>query len=267
MPAQPGGQGQHPSADTRLTSGLALAGRRILVTRPVDQAEGLKAAIEARGGVPVAFPLIRIVPPDDMQAARATFSAIASYGLVIFVSRNAVARGLAILRALAPDDSAPLVPPNVRVLAVGAGTAADLVAQGVPAGTVPGQRYDSESLLALDELGSGRIDRARVLIVKGEGGRDHLRRTLCDRGAHVDTVAAYARKPPQAGEADLSALWDEHPLDAIVLTSVEAAENLFALSSPALAARQMSCRRPPWRARQMFCRRPPWRAPVHFPAG
>lgn len=43
-----------------------LAGRRILVTRPLAQAGPLVAAIEQQGGQGVVFPLIDIAPADDL---------------------------------------------------------------------------------------------------------------------------------------------------------------------------------------------------------
>ena len=45
-----------------------LAGRTIVVTRPRAQAAPLAEAISAAGGVPLVFPLLEILPPDDPQA-------------------------------------------------------------------------------------------------------------------------------------------------------------------------------------------------------
>ena len=56
---------------------------------------------QMRGGVPVPVPLIEIVPPrEPAAAARARLASIGQYDLVIFVSRNAVDRGLAMLREI-----------------------------------------------------------------------------------------------------------------------------------------------------------------------
>lgn len=208
----------------------ALDGRRILVTRPAAQAAGLAAAVSARGGVPIAVPLIDIVSPAAPAAAFEHLASIADYAMAIFVSRNAVARGVAMLSSTPGADPARPVPAAVRVLAVGAGTARDLERWGVPAVSVPGERYDSEALLALETLAPASVGGAAVLIVKGEGGRDHLRRVLEARGARVDTAEVYARACPADGAKALAAAWRPRAPDAVVLTSVESTDNLFTLA-------------------------------------
>ena len=196
-------------------STAALAGMRVLVTRPAGQCQGLIEAIEARGGEAVVMPLVEIAPPRDEMRAKAALARAAHFDLVIFVSRNAVERGLA-LAGRAPARG---------VAAVGRATAAALRAAGVAEVLVPRSANDSEALLAMEALAEDAVRGRRVLIVKGEGGRDLLGETLTARGAEVAFADVYRRRPP--GAISESALRDARA-DAIVITSTESFENLLA---------------------------------------
>ncbi len=66
----------------------ALAGRRVLVTRPRAQAATLIAALEAAGAVPVILPLIAIAPPDDPGPAEAALDRLDQYDWIVCTSAN-----------------------------------------------------------------------------------------------------------------------------------------------------------------------------------
>ena len=67
-----------------------LQGKRILVTRPAAQADGLAAMITAQGGEALCFPLLEIGPPDDLQALDEVSENLDAYALAVFISPNAV---------------------------------------------------------------------------------------------------------------------------------------------------------------------------------
>ena len=67
-----------------------LAGRRIAVTRPRDQAEELVEGLRDQGALVVAHPLIAIVPPPDPGPLEAAVSEIERYDWVVFTSVNGV---------------------------------------------------------------------------------------------------------------------------------------------------------------------------------
>lgn len=196
-----------------------LAGRTVLVTRPVPQAAALAEAIRAAGGTAFEFPALAIeaVPPPELDAALAR---LACADIVIFISPNAAQFGMAAIRA------AGGLPPAAAVLAVGPGTARALAAQGVDGVIVPAGQ-DSEALLALPQLAD--VAGRRVVIVRGAGGRALLADTLAARGAQVDFIECYRRGVPRADARPLLARWQAGGIDAVTVTSAETLANLAAL--------------------------------------
>lgn len=88
----------------------------------------------------------------------------------------------------------------------------------------PQARFDSEALLGLPEL--QEMSGKRVVVFRGDGGRDLLGDTLSRRGAKVEFVACYRRGKPDLDAAPLLKLWAQHELDAITITSSEGLRNL-----------------------------------------
>lgn len=192
-----------------------LAGRCIVVTRPREQAATLADAICAAGGEVLRFPLLEIAPADDPASLKAAAQQLSDYTLAVFVSPNAVAHALPVLLACQPW------PANLRPAAVGPGTANVLAEQGIPGCLLPAQRFDSEGLLALPELAAEAMAGQRVVIFRGDGGRELLADTLRERGASVDCVTCYRRSGPTHGYAPLFDAWQAGRLDAIVVSSSE----------------------------------------------
>jgi uroporphyrinogen-III synthase len=197
-------------------SDVDLAGTRVLVTRPGHQADTLIAAIEAANGIPVAFPVIEIVPRDrdDLQADA---DRLPQADVTVFVSANAVAHGLEFA------GTAPLA-------AVGPATAAAIVAAGRDVDIRPARGFDSESLLA--EPAMNDVEGKAVRIVRGVGGRELLGNTLASRGATVDYLEVYVRRIPDLPEGRVDALAQEiadGKIDVVTVMSVQSLDNLLKL--------------------------------------
>src|SRR3990167_892906 len=187
---------------------------KIAVTRPCDQAAPVARRIEQAGGIPLLFPLLDIAPVQDQQALHEQISRLAQFDLAIFISPNAVQYGMAAIRA-AGD-----LPPALRIATVGQGSAKALRELGAANIIAPTENFDSEGLLALPELQN--IAGWRVLIFRGEGGRELLGNTLKARGAMVEYVTCYQRSKSQL---NVAALLNDAP-DAITVTSSEALDHL-----------------------------------------
>jgi len=68
----------------------------------------------------------------------------------------------------------------------------------------------------------------RILILRGNGGRELLADTLRQRGAEVDCVTCYHRSAPTDGSFIVSRLRNS-ALDALTISSSEGLRNLLAL--------------------------------------
>lgn len=202
-----------------------LAGRGIVVTRPREQAQALARAIEAAGGRPLVFPTIEIAPPSDLGPAFASIDALESFDLAIFVSPNAVRRGLALIAQRRGRDYG--WPARVKVAAVASGTRRALEERGFRAVIAPDSGHDSEALLAVPELAA--VSGRRVAILRGEGGRALLGDMLAQRGAQVSHAACYRRERPALDPAPLLADWGRGAVQAVTASSSEGLDNLFAL--------------------------------------
>lgn len=201
-----------------------LGGYGVLVTRPAAQAEGLCELIRAAGGNPIPFPTLEIGPVADPGPARGLLGQ--RWDLMVFVSRNAVA----LARDLLPESPGSETWPQARLLcAIGRATAQALQAAGRAPDLVPAERFDSETLLTLPQL--QELDGARVLIVRGQGGRALMGRILAGRGAEVHYAEVYRRLCPQTDPADLLGRWAAE-VHLITATSDEVLLNLHHILGP-----------------------------------
>lgn len=193
-----------------MTDELPLAGLKIAVTRPRDQAAQLAQHIEQAGGIPLLFPLLDITAVQDTRELHEQIARLEQFNLAIFISPNAVRYGIAAIYA------AGALPAKTRIATVGQGSAKALRELGITNVIAPAERFDSEGLLALPELQN--VAGWRVMIFRGDGGRELLGDTLKARGAAVEYAACYQRSKPQQ---DAGVLLAAHP-DAITVTSSEA---------------------------------------------
>jgi uroporphyrinogen-III synthase len=197
----------------------------VLVTRPAVQAAAFVTRLRALGATPLSFPALAILPPSHPKALQAVLAGLERYDLAIFISPSAVEWGL---------DAVGPWPGHVAVAAVGQGTAAALASRGLVAAATPADGADSEHLLALPVFAdmTGR----RVLIFRGEGGRELLADTLRARGAAVDYAECYRRGLPAADPAPLLAALAGGEIQAVSVFSGETLDNLLSLLGKAAPA-------------------------------
>lgn len=197
--------------------------RPVVITRPAAQATPLARRIAVTGREAVVFPLLEILPLPDKTKLQATLRQLDTYAMVAFVSPNAIDAAFAML------DSWPK---QVAVAVVGEGSKAALAQHGLTPenatifSPVDPKRTDSQTLLEVLDIEALRGK--RVLIIRGETGRELLADALREKGVEVEQVAAYRRVAPvldQNGRARLLQLLD--CAAEWVITSSEALRNLL----------------------------------------
>jgi uroporphyrinogen-III synthase len=204
---------------------LPLDGVGVLITRPLHQADALCRLFAAEGAAVTRFPALDIRPLTDERARTALSGATHDFDLIIFASANAVRHGADFLD---PQRGLPLA-------AIGPATARALNQAGYRVSVQPIQGFDSDSLLSHPKLVS--VAGHRILLVKGEGGRELLERELERRGALLTRAEVYRREcpaPPADELRDLQSRFERREIQVITATSAEIGGNLLALATPAL---------------------------------
>lgn len=166
------------------------------MTRPRAQAEAWVQGLQRHGVAAAALPLIEIAAVSDPAPLHAAWADIGGFAMLHFVSANAVAA----FGAARPPSVDAAWPAGTLAGSTGPGTSAALRALGVP-----------DRAIAEPDLQSGNFDAEalwlrlqgrdwagqRVLVVRGEDGRDWLADRLGERGAQVGFLAAYRRTLPR----------------------------------------------------------------------
>lgn len=206
------------------------ASRPVVITRPLTQAGAFAAQVTAIGRMPVIFPLLEIAPVADSTELQRVLSMLEHYALVVFVSPNAIDAAFRFI---------PSWPRAVAIGIVGEGSRLALQRHGVDESCAVihaprnSERMDSEELFKSLDLDALRGK--RVLIVRGQAGRDFLTDMLRAGQVEVDHVTAYQRRLPQIDAekaAHLRSLIDAG--SEWVVTSSEALRNLRQITADVL---------------------------------
>lgn len=185
----------------------------VLNTRPADRAAGLDQALMAAGFRVAHLPLLELEPLPLDAAAMPQVRDLDRYRAVFVVSPTAARLGLRLLA-----DWWPQWPAGLAWIAVGEATARELRDEGLSPVTPDDESSEGVlALPALQRLGDGD----RVLVLRGEGGRNLVREWLTGRSVRVDDLDVYRRRLPAGTAARWRALSALARPDVVVLTSGE----------------------------------------------
>ncbi|MBC7184043.1 MAG: uroporphyrinogen-III synthase [Marinobacter sp.] len=200
-----------------------LNGRRVLICRPEPEASRLASRFRSAGAAVRILPLIDREPLPETPERRTLILSLDEFSHVIAVSPFAA-------RLLLDEIDAwwPQIPMGIRWYGVGAGTAAVLAEHGLSPRRPP-EGWTSEALLALPSL--QKLQGERVLLARGENGRELIRETLEARGARVTPLPLYRRFRPDYPPELIQATLESFAPEAIVALSGETLNNLIALSA------------------------------------
>jgi uroporphyrinogen-III synthase len=198
-----------------------LHGVGVVVTRPRAAALALAAPLEREGARVYVFPALAIEPLPPQDGLASVLRELAAFDLAVFVSANAVEHGLAAAKRFGPW------PARLEVAAIGEATAGALRNSGFARVISPQERHDSDALLALPEM--QRVAGRRVVVFRGQGGRERLKEVLEERGARVQYAECYRRVRPQADARPVLEALARGEVQAVSVLSAETLENFVAM--------------------------------------
>lgn len=196
-----------------------LAGKRIAITRPPEQAAALATRLEALGARTVPLATIAIAPIEDSTPLDAAIAGLSGYDWLVFTSVNGVA---AFAERLAATGRSWDTRGLARVAAIGPATAQALEERGVHVDLTPDE-YVAEAIL--DRLGN--VAGQRLLLARADIARRALADGLRLRGADVDEIAAYRTVIQPAAPETIQRVLVDEPVDAITFTSSSTARGLL----------------------------------------
>ncbi len=221
----------------------------LVVTRPSGQAsaliEALQAAIDniAATQTPqnwqapqiLALPLLTIVPKSDPKLAAEIRTVMQTADLAVFVSPNAIECTMRLLG----DDWQSIAQRPIPIGVVGQSSYHALERHGIGAeANLPTPiwmpenpaQWDSEGLWDAIQNRFPSWAGRRVVVFRGDGGREWLADQLQSAGAQVEAIAVYSRIPLSESSPQWEKALKANTDDALwILTSSEAVRHLGAI--------------------------------------
>jgi uroporphyrinogen III methyltransferase/synthase len=197
-----------------------LFGMSVVVTRAREQASELRTSLEELGAEVLELPSIAIEWMD------VTVPDLGAYEWLVFTSPNGVKAFFS--RGLTPSGRDSRALANLRVAAIGPGTARALAAHGIAVDLVP-ERFVAESLLdAFPAPSAAAGETPKVLLARAEQARDVLTDGLGERGYAVEVLPVY-RTVTATPDPSLVQRVREGDVDALTFTSSSTVTNLLDL--------------------------------------
>jgi uroporphyrinogen III methyltransferase / synthase len=204
-----------------------LSGIRVLVTRGRGQAHALSSLLVERGAEVVEIPTIEIHPLTGSRALFRHVREAGTFDWIVFSSANAVE---IFMKSLARAIRDPRDLHRVKIACVGEATADSLKGYGIRADLVPSD-YKQEGLAKA--FGKISMKGKKVLLARGQDGRDVLERSLRDQGAQVEVLALYKNQVPGVTKEGLHRLFGrEGGVDIATFASSSAVDHFYSLFTP-----------------------------------
>jgi uroporphyrinogen III methyltransferase / synthase len=200
-----------------------LFGRRVLVTRPREQAAELVDLLTALGADSVEAPMIRMAPPEDPDPLLRAAASPEAFDWIVFTSANAVE---AFMTALLDGERDVRALKGPRLCTSGTATADKLAAYGIKVDLIPREFRADAVVAAL--LATGSMEGVRVLLPRADIGREVIAEQLREAGAVVTEVIAYRtilEDTQRESDPDVYGMLLEGRIDVVTFTSPSAVRN------------------------------------------
>ena len=199
-----------------------LSGRRVVVTRPKEDAADLTDRLSALGAEPIEVPMIRISAPENWALLDRAVEDVVSFGWIVFTSVNAVDHFMQ--RLYRHGDVRNLH--GVQLCAVGPSTRDRLLRYGLKSDLVPTDFRADGVVAAL--AAATPLAGTRVLVPCADIGREQLVEALAQAGADVTGIVAYRTLPPEPDpdrDPDVYRMLLDRQIDAVTFTSAASVRN------------------------------------------
>jgi uroporphyrinogen-III synthase len=199
-----------------------LSGRRIVVTRPRDQAVEWRQKLEALGASVIELPLIRVRKEVNLDTLAEVLTGFGSYEWVIFTSVNGVKYFFEEFRRVHDDIRAFGL---ARIAVVGEATAAAVRELHLRVELQPKKASGEE--LAKELIARESMDSAKVLVVTGNLNREILVQKLEEDRAIVDCLPVYRTEETDLASDPVAGDFRAQGADAILFASPSAVQSFF----------------------------------------
>ncbi len=196
-----------------------LSGKRVVITRAVQQSSELFEKLRARGAVPVSLPLVSFAPPQDYAPVDAALQELERFHWAIFTSVNVVHALVTRSATLGRDLHQLGKPPRIAV--VGPATKQEAEHAGFSVDYVAKTHL---GVALAEELGEQLLDKV-VLLPRSDRANPDLPAALRRFGAKLTEVVAYRTLPPGDVDRERVAKIVAGEADAVLFFSPSAVQN------------------------------------------
>lgn len=205
-----------------MTTGT-LAGKRILLTRPREEAPEICRRLRIHGGEPIPLPTIEIIPDENRSDWERVERIFGEKSWIVFTSKSAVTHFFEGLTARGYDTRAL---GGFKIAAIGPGTADRLMQFGLKADLMP--EISTVAELAGEMVKTGDLVGKSVIRVRGDRSDDILEKTMENAGARVYPLTVY-RTRTASWEPHWLKVIKESPPDYITFTSGSTVEGFVSI--------------------------------------
>jgi uroporphyrinogen III methyltransferase/synthase len=197
-----------------------LFGKRVVVTRSLEQAPNLSRGLRDLGAEVLEIPTIRIEPPSDKASLVDVLLELNAYDWLVFTSPNGVTAFFEYFFKRFHDmrDLG-----GTRIAAVGPVTANKLKELHLQVDLMPDEALASSIIEAFK--GFETIENLKICLLRAEVANRELPEALESLGAIVDDVACYRTVAETADPSNAAAELAEHGADWITFTSASTVEH------------------------------------------
>lgn len=195
-----------------------LFGKRIVVTRAMQQAGTFSQKLTELGAEVIELPTIKILPPDTFNPLDDAIEDINSYNFLILTSVNGVNFFFQRIKELKKDIR---ILSGLKICAIGPATKKAIEDRGVLVDIMP-EKYVAESVI--ETLKTYEIKGKKFLLARALVARDVIPDEIKKLGGVINVVPVYKTVKPEGMDEKLASLGK---VDVITFTSSSTAKNFF----------------------------------------